>query len=91
MTNMVLSTDDRDRVLRADARRARIGPRDVGPRSAAAAVVHVEPTTGVLTQVEGVAPPVTQPTTFTLTCDNQVATAQTTFTIQVKVPATVEV
>ena len=50
----------------------------------------MEPTTGVLTQV-GVAPPVTQPTTFTLTCDNQVATAQTTFTIPVKVPATVEV
>jgi hypothetical protein len=41
--------------------------------------------------VLGVAAPVTQSTTYTLTCDNGVARTQTTFTVVVNVPVAVEV
>ena len=91
MSDMVLSTADRDRVF---------APQLVVPGSVPATWalspapppwLTFNPATGLLTQELGVAAPVTPTTTFTLTCDNQVGRSQTTFTLQVKAPATVEV
>ena len=87
MSDMVLSTADLDRVFIPQLVVPGSTPATWSLSPAPPAWLTLDPATGVLTQALGMAPPLTSPSTFTLTCDNQVGRAQATFTVQVKAPA----
>jgi hypothetical protein len=87
MADPLLSTADRDRWFMPNLITAGSGPRTFRLSPALPAGFSFDPKTGIISQNDGVAPPITPSTAYTLTCENGVAPAATvTFHLSVNPP-----
>jgi hypothetical protein len=89
MADVLLSTADRDRRFMPSLITSGSSPRSFALAPALPAGLTFDPATGIISQTEGIAPPLAAPTPYTLTCNNGVGLpAAVTFQLSVRAPAT---